>query len=449
LSKKQLGRLTRGPPGRSHSGGLAPYVGLAPQTMLEPRLSLRVLAADAAREPGVVTTAVDVTQPPQPFSWRALYARPAAKEPQDDGAARNVLTPGDFAFEKEIGVGAFGQVVLGTHKRTKIPYAVKTISKKVLRRKKIHQKIWRLERDVLVKIEPHPYIVPLLGSFQTLTHFFLVMAYLPGGELFEELRERGAFAESIASFYAAEVTLALEHLHSSGIIHRDLKPENLLLDADGHCVVTDFGLAKMFESDAEVHRTLCGTDLYMAPEMVARRSYGKPVDFWSLGILIYEMLVGEPPFYHRETKDLHRKILTEKVKFPSILGAAAIAVLRGLLERQVPRRLGAQKATMFEVGGVAALKHQPFFDKINWEELRHRRVVAPLLSIVKERSGLFKSTNDDASVQSGTVPAFLRGRGAGYTTASDASFDTSIADFEYLREGAFPPGSPQRCGPGY
>lgn len=95
------------------------------------------------------------------------------------------------------------------------------------------------------------------------------------------------------------------------------------------------------------------------------------------------------------------------------------------------------------------MKHQPFFDKINWEELRHRRVVAPLLSIVKERSGLFKSTNDDASVQSGTVPAFLRGRGAGYTTASDASFDTSIADFEYLREGAFPPGSPQRCGPGY
>jgi serine/threonine protein kinase len=114
---------------------------------------------------------------------------------------------------------------------------VKTISKKVLRRKKIAQRIWRLERDVLVRIEPHPYIVPLLGSFQTLSHFFLVMAYLPGGELFETLRERGAFSEEISSFYAAEVTLALEHLHASGVIHRDLKPENLLLDDRAHCVV--------------------------------------------------------------------------------------------------------------------------------------------------------------------------------------------------------------------
>ena len=111
----------------------------------------------------------------------------------------------------------------------------------------------------------------------------------------------------------------------------------------------------------------------MAPEMVARRSYGKPVDFWSLGVLVYEMLAGEPPFYHRETKELHRKILTEKPRFPPVFGAHSVAVLRGLLERRVPRRLGAQKATMFEVGGVAALKQRACFASSNWEDLRRKR----------------------------------------------------------------------------
>ena len=206
----------------------------------EPRLGLRVLAADVAREPGLVYDAVDVTRPPPArFSWRALYAAAAAAAAAADerrGAGR-ALEPGDFSFEREIGVGAFGQVVLAAHKGTGARYAVKTISKKVLRRKKVAQRVWRLERDVLVRIEPHPYVVPLLGSFQTPSHFFLVMAYLPGGELFETLRERGAFSEEISSFYAAEVTLALEHLHASGVIHRDLKPENLLLDDRAHCVV--------------------------------------------------------------------------------------------------------------------------------------------------------------------------------------------------------------------
>jgi hypothetical protein len=187
----------------------------------EPRLGLRVLAADVAREPGLVYDAVDVTRPPPArFSWRALSAATAAAAAAADersGAGR-ALEPGDFSFEREIGVGAFGQVVLATHKKTGTRYAVKTISKKVLRRKKIAQRIWRLERDVLVRIEPHPYIVPLLGSFQTLSHFFLVMAYLPGGELFETLRERGAFSEEISSFYAAEVTLALEHLRAHCVV---------------------------------------------------------------------------------------------------------------------------------------------------------------------------------------------------------------------------------------
>ena len=120
----------------------------------------------------------------------------------------------------------------------------------------------------------------------------------------------------------------------------------------------------------------------MAPEMVARRSYGKPVDFWSLGVLVYEMLAGEPPFYHRETKELHRKILTEKPRFPPVFGAHSVAVLRGLLERRVPRRLGATRATMFEVGGVAALKQMAFFASVSKDVIselaaKHGRTPTP------------------------------------------------------------------------
>jgi len=335
---------------------------------------------------------------------------------------------GDFVCGREIGVGAFGQVVLASHVRSGESCAMKIISKRVLRRKRIAQGEWRLERDVMVKIPRHPYIVELKCSFQTPGHFFLVMAYLPGGELFVILHQRGTFPADVAAFYSAEVTLALEHLHSSGVIHRDLKPENLLMDSEGHVVVTDFGLAKVFESDEERHKTLCGTDVYMAPEMVARRSYGRPVDFWSLGVLIYEMLAGKPPFMHREIKQLHRKILTEKPKWPSVFGPGAIQILRGLLERQVPRRLGASKATMFEVGGVAALKSQPFFCRVEWQPLHRRECPAPFLSM---------SNQGTLANVSGQV--ILQGQTPSYTTASDAngSDQSSIVDFEYIREGAF------------
>ena len=207
------------------------------------------------------------------------------------------------------------------------------------------------------------------------------------------------------------------------------------MDEDGHVVVTDFGLAKMVGSDEERHRTLCGTDAYMAPEMIARRSYGKAVDFWSLGILIFEMLTGKPPFSHRETKELHRKILTEKVKWPQFIGPAAIKVLRGLLERQVPKRLGAVKATMFEVGGVSALKNHFFFSNIEWQPLSRRECPAPLTTL---------GSMDEPNFTPQAFPkplsaSFLYETGQSRDTKSDANSDlTTIIDFDYTRNGAFP-----------
>ncbi|KAJ1447652.1 kinase-like domain-containing protein [Pelagophyceae sp. CCMP2097] len=358
-------------------------------------------------------------------------------------AAENPVTPGkrtrgekgwdDFEILCEIGVGAFGRVVKVIERRSQQTYAMKTISKKVLRRKRIKQSEWRLERDVLVRVAAHPYIVELLCSFQTASYFFLVMQYLPGGELFMFLRARGTFSEAVAAFYAAEVILALEHLHASGVIHRDLKPENLLMDSEGHVVVTDFGLAKTFESDDERHRTLCGTDAYMAPEMVARMSYGKPVDFWSLGVLIFEMLVGRAPFAAPSTKELHRKILSEKIKFPTFVNSGAINVLKGLLERQVPRRLGAQKATMFEVGGVARLRAEPFFAGIEWQPLSRRESPAPLqpnLTAHADSERLTRKVLDDMS-ETAPSDSFSRCLSENSDTAS------TVIDFEYVRAGAF------------
>jgi serine/threonine protein kinase len=192
-----------------------------------------------------------------------------------------------------------------------------------------------------------------------------------------------------AVFYLAEIILALEHLHNHGVLHRDLKPENILLSADGHVCLTDFGLAKDFSSSSfsdgdERALTVCGTGEYMAPEMVARRGYGRAADYWSLGCIAYEMLAGKPPFESKQgAKVLFSKIMTEKVKMPSGSSAAACKLLKGLLNRDVQARLGAARSTMFEVGGVAGLKKADFFAAIDWEKMANKQIDPPAVFSVE------------------------------------------------------------------
>ena len=222
------------------------------------------------------------------------------------------------------------------------------------------------------------------------------MPYVPGGELFGMLREEGLLLEDRARFYAAEMVLALEHLHSLRVIHRDLKPENVLVTAAGHLCLTDFGLAHQWgDQDAEARTSsLCGTTEYMAPEMLLAKSkktqmgggkYTQAVDWWSLGALIFHMFTGDPPFTHANQKKLEQKILREKVQIPRWLTGPAHSLLKGLLERNVTRRLGAVKATMFKVGGVTALKQHPFFvghplyEDIDWQALLELRVPPPMV----------------------------------------------------------------------
>jgi len=288
----------------------------------------------------------------------------------------------DFQILCVIGMGAYGKVLQVKNKTNRKVYAMKVISKKLLQ-KKNHIAYMQAERDIMTKVD-HPFVVGLKCSFQTPDKMFLIMDYMPGGELFFHLDKEGFILEDTARFYAAELVLALEFLHSINIIHRDLKPENILIDGKGHIKVTDFGLAKEFsssESSDDGTRTVCGTYEYMAPEMISKKGYSKAVDWWSLGTLMYEMMTGKPPFRGKNKENLMKRILTEKIKFPHWLSGEATSIMKAFLERNVQKRLGAQKSTMFKVGGTQAIKEHKFFThaRTDWHAIEDLQVRAPIV----------------------------------------------------------------------
>ncbi len=290
------------------------------------------------------------------------------------------LGPSEFELMKVIGIGAFGKVLMVRVRKNRQVYAMKFISKKMVH-KRNNVASMKAERDIMARID-HPFLVSLKCAFQTDSKLFLVMEFLAGGELFFHLSKQGLLKEDTAQFYMAEIVLALEHLHSLGIIHRDLKPENLLLGSDGHVRLTAFGLAKEVEEgndDGWRLRTICGTSEYMAPEMILKKGYGKAVDWWSLGTLLFEMITGYAPFRAHSTRDLYRKILNDKISLPTWVSAPCHQIMRGLLERNVNKRLGATKSTMFEVGGVKVLKNHPFFVDIDWKDLLSKSIPPPFM----------------------------------------------------------------------
>lgn len=304
--------------------------------------------------------------------------------------------PKDFELLKVIGMGAFGKVLQVRNKTSKQILAMKVMSKRLLHRKMSYVENIHAERNILTRIR-HPFVVMMHASFQTRNKLFIIMDFLAGGELFLRLGREGIFLEKQAGFYLAEIILALEFLHSRGVLHRDLKPENILLGEDGHVCLTDFGLAKDFsdtggfqnEEDEARGSTICGTQEYMAPEMVARKGYGRAADYWSLGCIAYEMLNGLPPFRSKlGAKDLFRKIMSEKVKMPDGATAAACKLLKGLLHRTPHSRLGAARSTMFEVGGPAGLKKVDFFKHIDWEKLERKEVEPPEVLTVQNEQDL-------------------------------------------------------------
>ncbi|XP_002964928.2 RAC family serine/threonine-protein kinase homolog [Selaginella moellendorffii] len=234
----------------------------------------------------------------------------------------------------------------------------------------------RTERHILEAVQ-HPFIVSLRYAFQTEEKFYMVMEFLSGGELFYHLKVASRFKEDRSRFYASEITLAIGHLHGLGIVYRDLKAENVLLDAEGHVKLTDFGLAKKAILDNKSASTFCGTPEYIAPEILCNSGHGRAADWWSLGTLLYEMLCGLPPFYHKNVNIMYDRILNAKLTFPAFLTPVARDLLSKLLVRNPEKRLGAGQRDYEEI-----IEHQ-FFASVNWTSMLQKKIRPPFVPQVK------------------------------------------------------------------
>ena len=246
--------------------------------------------------------------------------------------------PSHFDLLRVLGQGSFGKVFLVRKNRGRDAgtlYAMKVLRKATL---KVRDRVrTKMERNILADVE-HPFIVKLHYAFQTEGKLYLILDFLKGGDLFTRLSKEVMFTEEDVKFYLAELALALDHLHNLGIIYRDLKPENLLLDSDGHIAVTDFGLSK--ETLEDKAYSFCGTVEYMAPEVVNRKGHSFAADWWSFGVLMYEMLTGQLPFQGENRKETMSQILKSKLGMPEYLSPEAQSLLRALFKRNPVNRLG-------------------------------------------------------------------------------------------------------------
>uniref|UniRef100_A0A4W6G2W6 non-specific serine/threonine protein kinase n=1 Tax=Lates calcarifer TaxID=8187 RepID=A0A4W6G2W6_LATCA len=269
--------------------------------------------------------------------------------------------PRQFELRKVLGQGSFGKVFLVrkiTGPDAGQLYAMKVLKKATL---KVRDRVrTKMERDILVEVN-HPFIVKLHYAFQTEGKLYLILDFLRGGDLFTRLSKEVMFTEEDVKFYLAELALALDHLHGLGIIYRDLKPENILLDEEGHIKLTDFGLTYSF----------CGTVEYMAPEVVNRRGHTHSADWWSYGVLMFEMLTGTLPFQGKDRKETMTMILKAKLGMPQFLSSEAQSLLRNLFKRNPANRLGAGP------DGVEEIKRHQFFSTIDWNKLYRREIHPP------------------------------------------------------------------------
>mmetsp|Transcript_19555 Transcript_19555/g.24683 ORF Transcript_19555/g.24683 Transcript_19555/m.24683 type:complete len:527 (-) Transcript_19555:19-1599(-) len=273
----------------------------------------------------------------------------------------------DYTLLDTIGTGTFGTVKLCRYNATNDYFAIKILDKDKIVKLKQQDHV-KSEKGILAAVN-HPFVVKLYTTFQTQTAVHFVMEYISGGELFTAIKNCRGLASNTARIYAAEVILVLEYLHSHNYIHRDLKPENLLLDEFGHIKLTDFGFAKHITDKTW---TMCGTPEYIAPEIIQGKGHGKGVDWWSLGILIFEMLVGHPPFQGDDNCSVFEKILSGKYVMPRNFEPLAADFISKLLVVDITYRLGCMR------GGAAAVKAHPWFAGIDWNALYNKQHFGPL-----------------------------------------------------------------------
>ncbi|KAJ4355433.1 cytochrome c oxidase subunit 1 [Didymosphaeria variabile] len=292
------------------------------------------------------------------------------------GHSSHVLRKKDFELIKTLGTGTFARVWLvrlndaqkGDENQV---FALKILRKAdVIRLKQVEHV--RNERNVLAAVAGHPFITTMVASFQDHDSLYMLLDYCPGGEVFSYLRRARRFNEPTSQFYAAEIVLILEFLHErEGVAYRDLKPENILIDAEGHLKLVDFGFAKKVEN-RETY-TLCGTPEYLAPEVIRNTGHGTAVDWWAFGILVYEFLVGQPPFWDQNPMKIYEQIVEGRLRFPSAMSSEARDLISGLCTVDTSKRLGNIS------GGASTVKSHAWFKDIDWDALYHRKIQGPIV----------------------------------------------------------------------
>ena len=291
----------------------------------------------------------------------------------------SAMQPTDFRFIKQIGSGSFGEVykvkkLTGSHTKGKI-YAMKVLNKQRLKNKDRNRTI--LERHILTDLPHHSFVVNCHYAFQDKEDLYLILDYVPNGDLFALLSYE--FSESQVRFVISQLVLALCHLHRNNIIYRDLKPENILLDEVGYIKLTDFGLSKQLAPGENISKSFCGTVEYMAPEVIRRSGHGTAADFWSVGVLIYEMLFGKLPFRSengRDRKATMDLILHGKLKMPGNISKPTQNILKDCLKRRPEKRLG------YGIDGETKLKNHIFFTEIDWNALYKKDMRSPIQNII-------------------------------------------------------------------
>ncbi|KAH6619246.1 kinase-like domain-containing protein [Chaetomium sp. MPI-SDFR-AT-0129] len=344
--------------------------------------------------------------------------------------------PEDFQILRLIGKGTFGQVYQVRKRDTKRIYAMKVLSKKVIvQKKEVAHTVG--ERNILVRtaMADSPFIVGLKFSFQTPSDLYLVTDYMSGGELFWHLQKDGKFEEKRAKFYIAELILAIQHLHRNDIVYRDLKPENILLDANGHIALCDFGLSKANLTKNDTTNTFCGTTEYLAPEVLLDETgYTKMVDFWSLGVLVFEMCCGWSPFYAEDTQQMYKNIAFGKVRFPrDTLSLEGRNFVKGLLNRNPKHRLGA-------TNDAQELKEHAFFADIDWDALSRKLITPPFKPQLKSDTDVsyFDPEFTNALNTNGSLNERAAALAKGYATSTplSPSVQANFQGFTFVDESA-------------
>ena len=279
---------------------------------------------------------------------------------------KSKVTLNDFQIIKLLGKGAFGKVLLVYNEELKKYFAMKTLRKDYIKKNQ-QTKHTKEERKILEKID-YPFISKLYYAFQNEKKLFMITEYMPGGEMFYHLHMNDHFNENKARFYIAEIVLAINHLHKNNILYRDLKPENILLDELGHIKLTDFGLSKIMNNiEKDRTYTVCGTPIYVAPEVLTGQGYNKLVDWWSVGVLLYEFLAGYSPYREARTK-IDIKIYKKKLEQDPLISDTAFDLIKKLCTFDVSKRIGKN----FE-----DIKNHEFFKDIDWVKLEKKEITPP------------------------------------------------------------------------